>query len=144
MLAFLSQPSSVGALTTNTIQISETGGIITSDQVQVTGDTDAAASVRNVIRSDGSNTHVDINVRTERDGIEYATSVSRIIEGSGRVEVVVPSAEASPRVTIFSRAEESGPDTAQATTTTPFSLETVFERFSSALARMVNLVFFFW
>jgi hypothetical protein len=47
-------------------------------------------------------------------------------------------------VTIFSRAEESGPDTAQATTTTPFSLETVFERFSSALARMVNLVFFFW
>lgn len=78
---------SANALTVENGVVSVSGGTTVSGEVQSVGSTGAWAEVYNVVQSDGSNTNVQIDIQTNTDGIDYATSVSRTLNEGGRLEV---------------------------------------------------------
>lgn len=136
-LAFLSAPTPANAYTIGNVSVSETGGVSVSNEVEASGSSEADASVRSVIRTEGSNTRVRVDIQAHSDGVEYATSVSRTIRPGERMEV---RASSSARVPL--RVNASG--VSGVSTTSAAALLPMFERFSSFIARALDLVFFFW
>lgn len=138
VLAFLSAPTPANAYTIGNVSVSETGGVTVSNEVEASGSSEADASVRSVIRTEGSNTRVRVDIQAHSDGVEYATSVSRTIRPGERMEARV--ATSSARVPL--RVNASG--VSGVSTTSVAALLPIFERFSSFIARALDLVFFFW
>ena len=108
-----------------------------STGASVTGDTSASVDVRNIIRSAGSNTQIDINIRTEADGEAYATSVSRILERGMRLDV---NSGEETEADVSVEMESATEDDVEA----PPGLASIFGRFYASLERMAEFIFFFW
>lgn len=90
MLSLIVPLASANALYTENVSITETGGVVVSGGASASGTSDADASVHSVIRSTGSNTNVQVDIRTVSNGEEYATTVSRTIPADVSVDVTVP------------------------------------------------------
>ncbi len=138
LLAFMLTIRGAAALTVENVSISETGGVTVSSGAHAEGSTEADAEMRSVIRTEGSNTRVRVDIQAHSDGVEYATSVSRTIRPEERVEVRV--ATSSARVGL--RVNASG--VSGVSTTSVAALLPIFDRFSSFIAHVLDLVFFFW
>lgn len=80
LLSLIVPSASANALLTETVSITETGGIVVEGTAGASGSTDAETSVHSVIRSSGGNTNVRVDIRTAADGEAYATSVTRTVK----------------------------------------------------------------
>lgn len=92
LLAFWGAPPSANALTVENIAVSATGGVVVSGGASASGSTSADTNVRSTIRTEGTNTHVRIDISTAEDGDVEATASERTLEnvvGEGRFEVKV-------------------------------------------------------
>src|SRR3989344_7522715 len=88
LLAFALAARSANALTVENISVSDTvGGVSVSGEASASGSSDANASVQSVIRSEGSNTNVRVDIQTSSDGEEHATTVERTLDGRERLDV---------------------------------------------------------
>ena len=131
-LMFFSMMSPAYAVTIENSVITETGGTVSADRVEAQGTSDASASVRSIIRTEGSNTNVRVDIRTEVDGTVYATSSERKGESGNRFEV---------RVAMPEKTGSNSPSVALATSTP--RLTSVFDRFRASFASFFNFLFFF-
>lgn len=138
ILTLLSPALTAHAITIENVSVSSTGGIVTSDQVQVYGSEDASAEIKNSIRSDGTNANVRIDIRTNSDDVEHATSVSRVLESETRMEVRAESGDTA-RVSVESVGTSSG----SAAEEEPEASHPALERFTSFFANIFDL-FIFW
>src|SRR3989344_3436420 len=137
LLAFALAARSANALTVENISVSDTGGgVSVSGEASASGSSDANASVQSVIRSEGSNTNVRVNIQTASDGQMYATSVERTLRGGERLDVSVGD---SPRDGAEVELESEIPLEAEA----PTDLSFLFAGFASFFERIASL-FFFW
>lgn len=142
-LAFFASPLAANALTVENVSVSDTGGISVSAEAGASGSSEADASVSNSIRTEGSNTRVRVDVRTNTDGEERATSIIQTIPG-GRVKVrVATSSENSGAGEVSGgvSARVSGDSEVFAA---PTLSPAAFDRFSSFFTRVFNFLFFFW
>ena len=134
------QPNDVNAVASGIISnvsaTAESGNNV-SGGASVTGNTSASVDVRNIIRSAGSNTQIDINIRTEADGEAYATSVSRILERGMRLDV---NSGEETEADVSVEMESATEDDVEA----PPGLASIFGRFYASLERMAEFIFFFW
>src|SRR3989344_5067380 len=138
LLAFALAARSANALTVENISVSDTGGgVSVSGEASASGSSDANASVQSVIRSEGSNTNVRVDIQTTADGQVHATSVERTLQGRERLDVSTRAssenvgAETESEATIGSE-ESAGADLL------------LFDRLSVFLENIFNFVFFFW
>jgi len=138
ILTLLAPALSAHAITVENVSVSGTGGMVTSDQVQVYGSEDASAEIKNVIRSNGENSNVRIDIRTNADGVEHATSVSRVLEAGTRMEVRAESGDTA-RV----RVEAVGTTSESAAAQEPQVSRPALERFTSFFANILTF-FVFW
>ena len=134
------QPNDMNAVASGIISnvsaTAESGNNV-SGGASVTGNTSASVDVRNIIRSAGSNTQIDINIRTEADGEAYATSVSRILERGMRLDV---NSGEETEADVSVEMESATEDDVEA----PPGLASIFGRFYASLERMAEFIFFFW
>ncbi len=108
------------AYSVENVGVSETGGDSAfSGQITVTGSSDASAEIRNIIRSNGENTRVRVDVRTKTDEDLQTTIVEDVSLPSETVEVEVA-------------------------TSLPWSSTGLFERFERIFSALFKHVFSFW
>ena len=132
VLAFALPRPSANALTVENVSVSDTGGVSVSAGAEASGSSGADAEVRSMIRTEGSDTRVNIEVRTAADGEEHATSVERVLRPQERLDA---------RSDATSRAEvEASDDAAPSSVATPVR---IFERITVAFARIFDFLFFF-
>ena len=137
LLAFAIAASKANALTAENISVSDTGGgVSVSGEASASGSSDANASVQSIIRSEGSNTNVRVNIQTTSDGQTYATTVERTLEGRERLDVSVGD---PPRGGAEVELESEVSLEAEA----PAGLSFLFAGFASFFERIASL-FFFW
>ena len=137
LLAFALAARSANALTVENISVSDTGGgVSVSGEASASGSSDANASVQSIIRSEGSNTNVRVNIQTTSDGQTYATTVERTLEGRERLDVSVGD---PPRGGAEVELESEVSLEAEA----PAGLSFLFAGFASFFERIASL-FFFW
>jgi len=135
-LALLSAPLPANALTVENVSISETGGMTVSSEAHAEGSSDADAEVRSVIRTEGSNTRVRVDIRSAEDGVVQATSTDTVLEGIRRLEVRV-NTEETQSLSAIGTSEVSA-------SSSPSRLTRAFEQIRASIGRIFDLLFFFW
>lgn len=84
----LSMPLFAAALTTATdVDVSSGGGTAVSGSAMVTGNSDASADVRTIMRSDDRGTTYRTEIRTESDGVVRTQSEERTIPAGEPAEM---------------------------------------------------------
>jgi len=126
--------------------VSATGGIVVSGEASSSGTMSADAGVKSVIRTEGSNTRVHVEVSASSDGGTEAMSselqmsgfVNRSSEGTlgaGRFEVVVPRGGAAE-----AKADEEV--SISATSTSPTGFFSAWVSLKTSFTKLYSLLFF--
>ena len=141
LLAFALAARSANALTVENISVSDTGGgVSVSGEASASGSSDANASVQSIIRSEGSNTNVRVDIQTASDGQMYATSVERVLPAGQRMEVRTTS---SDNIEVEDGVASGEPPALEASAG-PLAPSAGFERFVDFFTGILRLVFFWW
>lgn len=138
LLAFLGAPPAGNALTVENIAVSATGGIVVAGGASASGSTSADTGVKSIIRSEGTNTHVRIDISTSVDGDAEATTSERTLQnvvGEGRFEVRVPSDENA-------EAHVASDVSASSTATSTPSFFQAWANFKTTFIKIYRLLFF--
>ena len=139
LLTFMVTIRGAEALTVENVSISETGGLTVSSEAQATGTEGADAEVRSVIRTEGSNTRVRIDVKTTVDGEQNTTSVEKVLPTTGRLNVKAGTDLRTGEIAGEADGQAELDIEASAT-----SSSLLFDRIANFLSRIFKFVFFFW
>lgn len=142
-LALLFPVLRASAITVENVSVSDTGGVSVSSEANATGSADAEASAHSIITSEGSNTRVRVELRTNTNGVTEEVSVDETLAPGERMELRAGAPAATDTDLVAQETEEASSSSELSLGASAASgFSPLFERLSSFIGRLLDLIIF--